>query len=306
MTPDEKLNLPLDFGTPDEDKLSSAKARGDLDAMGLLYAQGMPMEDPDLSLQGLVVSMEEGSQFSREAANGFAVRIYKSLAMTDLQDDPLSQNALYQMTLNAMDQSETIDSPVFLLVSALGRLPYTRFGEHSLIGTVFEAAADRLDDVSATLADTLGFAQRFEALFPGNQMATFYAKHQVARHFERAPTIEATTSVLTLLLHPDKALDDIKSAFCKARGAETAHRVALEVLLHFADKILDSEKSNLRRNIDYIAEVGFDVRLMMQSLQTRDEFLVLNRDLELDRKHFDPQRINPHITDHLLSSDLGL
>ncbi|MBD8615120.1 MULTISPECIES: hypothetical protein [Pseudomonas] len=307
MTSNEPLNLPLDFGVPDEVVFAAAVEMKDYETLGKLYEQGMPMNDPDFALQDFLLDLEDGLELSDAAINGFALRIYKTLALTDLEDDPLSQNAIYQLLRNVMaDDLGVMDSSARLAASLM-KLPYTKSDKHSVLGTMLEAAVDILDETDSALDDTLCFARRFKEVYPGTAGANAFAAHSCVRHFgSDSVNVNSTIGLTGILTHPSPETSEIKDAFCRHLKETNPGRVALLVVLQGIEKSSGNDRATVKHTLEGMARDGFEMSRLANAVEDDNEMQTLLKKLDFDRSLFKPQMMKPHMRDSLIGVDLGL
>lgn len=307
MTSNEPVNLPLDFGVPDEVVFAAAVERKDYETMGRLYDQGMPLNDPGFALQDFLLELEDGLELSDAAIKGFSMRIYKTLAMTSLDDDPLTQNAIYQLFKNVMLEDPGMSDTSTRLAAALAQLPYTKADKDTLRGTMMEAAVDILDNIDAALEDQMVFAKRFADVYPGVNAANGFAAYSCNRIFSgESITTDSTVGLVGILIHPAPAADALKAAMTKQIGVDDSGRAALLVLRKAVDSLTGSNRVSLKMTLEAMQHGGFDLSLVTAAVTDSEEFMILTRDLEFERSLFKPQAMKPHMKDHLLGSDLGL
>ncbi|AXH60282.1 hypothetical protein [Pseudomonas amygdali] len=308
MTINEPHNLPLDFGVPDEVVLAAAIEGKDYEALGKLYEQGMPMSDTGFAIQDLLLELEDGMALTDPAIKGFAMRIYKTLAMTFLEDDVLSQNAIYQLFRNAMLEEPGVDDPSTRLASALAQLPYVKTGKDTLRGTMFEAAVDILDNTDADPGEQMSFAMRFAEVYPGEIASDSFAAYSCNRFFQDDEvTIDSTVGMAGILTHPSSILAPLSASICKQMGEVSPGKAALRIVLKATEKLRGGDLVSLRLTLEAMAkDHDFDVSLIAVAVESNEEFKTLTEKLEFDRKLFKPHMMKPHMTDRLLGSDLGL
>lgn len=308
MTINEPHNLPLDFGVPDEMVLAAAVERKDYEVLGKLYEQGMPMSDTGFAIQDLLLELEDDMALSDSAIQGFAMRIYKTLAMTVLDDDVLSQNAIYQLFRNTMLEEPGVDDPSTRLASALAQLPYVKTGKDTLRGTMFEAAVDILNNIDASHGEQMSFAIRFAEVYPGEIAADAFAAFSCNRFFQDDEvTVDSTLGMAGILIHPSSFLASLSTSICKQMGEESPGRAALRIILRATEKLRKFDLDSLRLTLENMKkDHEFDLSLIATAVESNEEFKTLTEKLEFDRSLFNPQMMKPHMTDQLLGSDLGL
>ena len=308
MTINEPHNLPLDFGVPDEVVLAAAVERKDYEALGKLYEQGMPMSDTGFAIQDLLLELENEMALSDPAIKGFAMRIYKTLAMTFLDDDVLSQNAIYQLFRNAMLEEPGVDDPSTRLASVLAQLPYLKTGKDTLRGTMFEAAVDILNNTDADHGEQISFAMRFAEVYPGDIAADAFAAYSCNRFFqEDEVSVDSTVGMAGILIHPSSFVAPLSASICKQMSEESPGRAALRIVLKATEKLRRDDLESLRLMLENMKQDHeFDLSLIAAAVESNEEFKTLTEKLEFDRKLFNPQVMQPHMRDQLLGSDLGL
>ena len=307
MTNNEPLNLPLDFGVPDEVIFATAVEQKDYETLGRLYDQGMPLIDPGFALQDFLLELEDGLELSDLAIKAFSLRIYKTLALTHLDEDPLTQNAIYQLYRNVMLEPHGVNDPSTRLAAAMAQLPYTKSDRDTLRGTMMEAAVDILDGIDCTPEDHRLFAMRLAEVYPGEGATKAFAAYSCNRFFNGdSVTVDTAVGLAGILIHPSVEADSLKAAFNKHLQVNDPGRAALLVLLKSVERLTGSEVSSLKLTLEAMQENGFDLTIFSGAVAENDELMILTGKLEFDRALFKPQAMKPHLRDHLLGGDLGL
>lgn len=299
--------LPLDFGVSDEEVMATALADYNYETVAELYGKGMAIADIADELQALVVALEEGESILNASSVAIAKRIHRSLAGQDLSSDPLTQNAVYQLCRFAME-AETDDTPAAAVVKQLALQSPKDLEPNRILTTLFEAALDDLEDTgkNSDLEAIQSYLDRFNILFTNADHNGGFAQYALARHEASVVSLDKTIALLQLMLHPGEDFSPIKQSFVVAHHGKPVARIALEILSGFVGKEVKSALWIATDSINHMADVGYDIKVMVSSAKTNAEYKMLTEELGLPRGYFDPAMLKPKLRDNLLGNDLGL